>query len=92
MKVVIEGLVLQKEENCILVARNVSTEVYEGLTFPLEYDVALTLNSCFYRGLDFDGFKPGDWVMIETNGIEMKSFPPQATALKIEHKKIVLED
>lgn len=92
MKVIVEGLVLQNDGERILVGRNVPTEIYEGLEFPVAYDLALTLNSCFYRGLDFSGFDPGDWVVIETNGIEMKSFPPQANALKIDHKKIVLED
>lgn len=83
----IEAVVLVNEGDRVLVARNVDDAKYDTLDFNTENWFKEDLNLCFYHYHNLGKFSVGDRVKIITNGIEMRSFPPQANAIRITKKR-----
>lgn len=84
---VIMGIVLSKDRERILVAKNLNREQYDLLDHSKGSYLDLNLDLTFYRYDDLERLELGDRVEITTNGIEAMSYPGQATALKIIRKR-----
>lgn len=83
LNVILDAVVLANEGDRILVARNVDEETYRSLDFNTENWYKEDLNLCCYHYHNLSKFQVGDRIKITTNGIEMRSFPPQANAIRI---------
>ena len=84
---VVKGVVLSKDRDRILVAKNIDREAYMALDHSKDHYLDQNLNLTYYRSDDIERLEPGDLVEIKTNGIEAMSYPGQATALKITKKR-----
>lgn len=84
---IVIGIVLSKDKDRILVAKNIDREAYKDLDHSKEHYLDQNLNLTYYRSQDIERIEPGDMVEIKTNGIEAMSYPGQATALKIIKKR-----
>lgn len=83
----IDAVVLANEGDRVLVARNVDEETYRSLDFSTENWYKSDLDLCLYHYYNLGKFSVGDRIRIITNGIEMRSFPPQANAIRITKVK-----
>lgn len=83
LNVIIEAVILANEGDRVLVARNVDEAKYQTLDFTTVNWFKEDLDLCCYHYYNLEKFEVGDRVKITTNGIEMRSFPPQANAIRI---------
>lgn len=84
----VKGVVLSKDRDRILVAKNIDRETYLALDHTKGSYLDQSLNLTYYRFDDIERLEPGDIVEIKTNGIEAMSYPGQATALRIIKKRV----
>jgi len=91
----LQGIVIETTENYLLIAQNLSADEYEKIRHKSPTDIQnddvagigshLNLIDISYdRTADFS---PGDFVQVWLSGDIMTSYPAQATAKKIEHRK-----
>lgn len=83
----VEGYILEVEASRILLARNISREDYDAFKASQKSIFESGFYLTYYRYDLADNFKPGDHVVVKTNGIEAMSFPGQAHAMQIDKKE-----
>lgn len=83
----VKGIVLSKDRDRILVAKNIDYSRYIALDHKCGHYLDQNLSLTYYRSNDIERFEPGDLVEVKTNGIETMSYPGQATALRIIKKR-----
>lgn len=84
---VIKGIVMSKDRERILVAKNIDRDHYDLLDHSKGSYLDLNLDLTYYRYDDLERLELGDTVEITTNGIEAMSYPGQGTAIKIIRKR-----
>lgn len=84
---IVKGVVLSKDRDRILLAKNIDREAYNLLDHSKGHYMDQSLNLTYYRSDDIERLELGDMIEIKTNGIEAMSYPGQATALKITKKR-----